>query len=311
MNRTKTVVAALCLGITSLSFSATAATPAAAQETEVPAPAAVTNLTSTLQTKDRFVAVWDKVPGAIAYTVDIYDLYSDIETDLAFYEKNWIVFKTNSGSAHSVAVTPIFEEGDMREVETQEIVVTTKGIAPVRYPEITNYSQTSATLEWTGSPGATKYIVRKRIVGEENYERGGSVRASGGDTQHSLRMTDLEPGSEYSFKIWAVDAEGDRSSVILSGVTTVENFPGINRFESTFQTRERIVLNWDKYFGVNTYQIKVSEGDSFSESDHETFTSGGLWFTHRNLKPGTTYTYQIMDVDGELEPVFHTVTTRS
>ncbi len=84
---------------------------------------------------------------------------------------------------------------------------------------------------------------------------------------------------------------------ILSGLVRIDfdddaPVPGPSGLESTLQTRERVVLHWDRVAGA-TYNI-YRDGVLIDVDDNE-------WFTDLGLSEATTYTYSVSSITDGVE----------
>lgn len=141
-------------------------------------------------------------------------------------------------------------------------------------------------LRWDAAPGAVGYQIL----------RGGTELAATTGRWYTDRSVD--PATTYAYQVEAVYADGSISersdilSVATKGVVVVPVAP--TGLRSTLQTRERVVLTWDRLDSAVEYQV-VRDGNVVG-------TSGGVWFTNRDLTAATTYSYQVIAVfaDGSL-----------
>ena len=141
-----------------------------------------------------------------------------------------------------------------------------------------------AVLNWAQFPGASSYEVLRD---------GEVVGTPGGVWFTDLGLT---PGTSYDYSVRAVLADGTRSPASGSIAVTTEGAPAPGGLRSTLQTRERIVLNWAPITGAPAYEI-LRNGDVVG-------TTGGVWFTDRELSADTSYTYTVRVVwaDGSTSP---------
>lgn len=131
----------------------------------------------------------------------------------------------------------------------------------------------------------------------------------------------LEPGTTYRYEVVAVDAAGNRGpAAVLDAATsgaaatpdpdpdptpdpdpdpTPDPDPAAlaapEGLRSTRQTRERIVLNWQRVSGAASYVIEVDTDAGWVEAGAKT----SRWFTHLQLTSGTEYRYRVRAVDAQ------------
>ncbi len=170
---------------------------------------------------------------------------------------------------------------------------------------IARFSPVSAT-----PPGPTSFRstlqTRERIVltwdridAATSYEisRDGVVVAN----QTSRWFTDLNrlAGTNYTYSVRAQLGDGSFSKA--SGPLTVSTLGAPidlapQNFRSTLQTRERIVLTWDRVDGAIGYEV---QRDGVVAS-----TQASLWFTDLDRQAGTSYSYTVRAqlADGSFTP---------
>lgn len=146
-------------------------------------------------------------------------------------------------------------------------------------------------------------------LGVTNYEisRDGVVvgsKSAGASGQYWYVDAGLAEGTTYSYSIVALDAAGNRSAATTVDATTtgdggVGALPAPTGLRSTRQTRERIVLTWDRVPGAAGYVIQRSQdGVNFTDVG----TKSNNWFTNLGLDAGTTYGYRVVALDGNDVP---------
>ena len=79
--------------------------------------------------------------------------------------------------------------------------------------------------------------------------------------------------------------------------------PGPSNLESTFQTRERIVLHWDPVSGADSYNI-YRDGTLVDTDDNE-------WHTDTGLDPASSHIYAVSSVTAGVESALSTPVTAS
>ncbi len=166
--------------------------------------------------------------------------------------------------------------------------------APTTPAQLTQTRQEKAkvVLRWKASSdnvGVAKYEVRRngQLVGTKD---------AGRPATYWFTDRSLSPATSYNYQVIAVDAAGNRSpaarvSASTSGDAVISAPAGLR---STLQTKERIVLNWNKVSGASSYVIERSiGGGAFSQVG----TKSNRWFTDRSVSSGTTYRYRVRAVD--------------
>jgi hypothetical protein len=78
-------------------------------------------------------------------------------------------------------------------------------LLPAPTIEVTRLSPTEARITWQAQPGASEYIIERRQVGSNDWER--IATAPGGAT--SLVDDALDPGADYVYRASAVNQDGE------------------------------------------------------------------------------------------------------
>ncbi len=131
-------------------------------------------------------------------------------------------------------------------------------------------------LNWQAVPEATSYEVSRDGVAISN--------------RSSRWLTDLgvTAGTDYTYTVRAQFADGTFSlaseplAVATAGDPVGASPEGLR---STLQTRERIVLNWERLDGAATYQV-LRDGVVVTDQSSR-------WFTDRSVAAGTEYSYTV------------------
>ncbi|MEL7155200.1 MAG: hypothetical protein AAFN30_01230 [Actinomycetota bacterium] len=169
----------------------------------------------------------------------------------------------------------------------------------------------------TDNVGVARYEVRRdgELVDVEPH----------GSSREWFTDTGLEPGTTYRYEVVAVDEAGNVGpAAVLDAATTGTAPPppdpdpdpdpqpdpdpdpdpepdpdptlaAPEGLRSTRQTRERIVLNWQRVPGATSYRIEAETGTGFAPIGTKTTR----WFTHRDLQAGTTYQYRVVALDAD------------
>jgi hypothetical protein len=173
----------------------------------------------------------------------------------------------------------------------------------------------SISLSWTNPPDQD--FAKVKVYEDGIYKK--SVTAAEGS---SAFFGNLEPDTDYSFKVTSIDNIGNESSGSVIEVTTLP-LPEIKKIKNLDATSkfDRVKLSWElpesEYFHhVNIYR-KVVEEESFFESlfslgeikvsaaDTEEeyrpmFETNGTYWTDLTVEPETKYEYKLTseNVDG-------------
>jgi len=145
-------------------------------------------------------------------------------------------------------------------------------------------------------------------IGVVNYEisRDGVVagtKNASTATAYWFTDRDLESGTTYRYSVVAVDMAGNRSAPATLDATTEGGGgggeqlpPAPESIRTTFQSRDRIVLNWAKVAGADGYVLLRRQGGG---EWAEIVTKSGVWHTDRTVSTSTTYEYTVLTVIGD------------
>lgn len=126
--------------------------------------------------------------------------------------------------------TLIAENVNGKDTETVELTVLGKPGSPEGPLEVTDVTAEKAKIAWKkpeddgGSP-IKEYEIEKMDVATGKWVRVGRVPADriGPDGKHEFEVTGLNPGSEYKFRVTAVNAEGDSEPLVSDRNTLAKN----------------------------------------------------------------------------------------
>ena len=151
----------------------------------------------------------------------------------------------------------------------------------------TSITTTSATLEWTSTPGAASYNIQYRIVGSATWSTATSATNSAG-------LSGLTPASDYEFQVQTVCASGT-SAFSPSSLFTTPALPcsvpsglSVTDFDTSSAT-----IEWLAVSGVLSYNVQYRVTGSTTWS---TTTSAINSVTITGLTPGTAYEVQVQVV---------------
>ena len=161
----------------------------------------------------------------------------------------------------------------------------TKGWSAVYFdiPELSKVESVYQGLKvsWEKVEGAAKY----KIYGKKD----GKWKALGTSTKTSFTDTDVTSGKTYSYRVRAMDAEGNvRSYYTSKGISgTYVAAPVITKINNNKTTGSTIT--WSAVAGAYQYRLFVKDGSHWKTLGTTKKTS----MTHTGLKHNTTYTYTV------------------
>jgi predicted phage tail protein len=140
------------------------------------------------------------------------------------------------GKKYKFRVKAVNKEGESEELETDEAIVAKNPFDPPSKPgrpELTDWDKDFVDLKWNppksdGGMPIEKYIVQKR----DKDGRGWSECARVNGDKTNVKVTDVDPGHEYEFRIVALNKAGESEpSDISQSVVTKPRFlaPHIDR----------------------------------------------------------------------------------
>lgn len=210
-------------------------------------------------------------------------------SEAAYDETKWATFKTVYDE--TVAV---MNKDDATEKEVADAVKkledAVKALGKAQAPVVDKeqgkavlVESTSVALKWDAVLGSTSYKVvygDKELSANEEY----------------LKVTDLSPATEYTFKVYAVNEGGTSQKAIEVKVTTTakeENVvvPEVTDIQKVILDGSSVKLTWQapKETAIGGYIIYVN-GQNAATVDTEEYTM-------KNLKAGETYVVKIIAVD--------------
>lgn len=211
-------------------------------------PAAPATVTATNITQTSFTVNWTLSSGATTYSVNInsagfllvpggssvtsYDV-----TGLGAASLNTVIVRANNASGST---------------EASSISVRTLAPAPTSV-NATSITQTSFTVNWTLSSGATSYSV--------NINSGGFVLVSGGATVNSYNVSGMSAGTTNTV---IVQANNDTGSSPASSINVLTLPPAPGSVTASSITQTSFIVNWTASLSATTYSIKINTADFVS-----------------------------------------------
>lgn len=99
-----------------------------------------------------------------------------------------------------------------------------KAVQITQGPNITNITGNSATIHWTTNKVAANHV-KYRVAGSGNWQ---SAYHPGGSTDHSLQLTNLQPGQTYEWQILTRDGDIRTSGQFQTAATAGGTAPDVN-----------------------------------------------------------------------------------
>lgn len=254
---------------------------------------------------------WQPVPNATGYRVSYEDAHgtrwagrfdaTQLRTTLNQFVLN------GTYRVHVDAITPT---GTSRATSDSFTVTPFKPIAPSAFTAVAD-STTSVQLTWGDSDRETEYKVYRISGGTTVYQ----ANLQAGTTQY--RVTKLQPGQQYSFRVDAVNADGVTSSDLVT-ITTPRPAPvaptAITTLTGQANGRGRVDLAWTGGNGASEFVIYrrlASGGPSIQTMRYGVGTArpNTIRLPITGLTSGVTYQFQVeaRNVTGSLSSSWITV----
>ena len=157
-------------------------------------------------------------------------------------------------------------------------------------------------LSWTKPSGPiTSYKLRYDKTGDRSSASWTAIPSSGaGTVTHTV--TSLENGSEYSFKIRAVNGAGDGTATGWVTATPISPTPAAPTGLTATAGNARVMLSWTKPSGpITSYKLRYDKTGVRSSASWAAIPSSGagtVTHTVTSLENGSEYSFQIRAVNG-------------
>jgi Fibronectin type III domain/Repeat of unknown function (DUF5648) len=99
-----------------------------------------------------------------------------------------------------------------------------KAVKITQGPNITNITGNSATIHWTTDKVAANHV-KYRVAGSGNWQ---SAYHPGGSKDHSLQLTNLQPGQTYEWQVLTRDGDVRTSGQFQTAATAAGTAPDVN-----------------------------------------------------------------------------------
>lgn len=140
---------------------------------------------------------------------------------------------TNAIRKHTGVYTLIAENASGKDEATLEFTVLSKPDSPKGPLEVTDITKKSCKLKWKkpeddGGCPITEYEVEKMDLATGKWVRVTKVPAKDSIKEPEVVIPNLEPGSEYKFRVTAVNKEGDSEPLVTTKSIIAKNPYGKN-----------------------------------------------------------------------------------
>ncbi|WP_243182912.1 fibronectin type III domain-containing protein [Anaerosolibacter carboniphilus] len=176
------------------------------------------------------------------------------------------------GTQHTVSIRAVSTQGTSRF--TTPITVLTKGEStriPQNISAITTKDQ--ITLIW------------EKINGAEGYEIKISDQVITGITGNTYFHKNLQPNTEYTYRVRIATADGSGQWSEAVGIKTMTEDPGIPSNLSAAASTSTVLLTWDSVSDAEEYEVQI---------DNEIVSIGlTTKYLHSGLAPNSQHTYRV------------------
>ena len=249
-------------------------------------PEPVNQFRSTTVTTSRVELTWDSSQNAVSYLIQRRgpgEAFSPLTESgsLSFADNN-----VQPGLDYSYRIRGVnqFAAGEWRSLD-----VSTPGIPP-EVPgnlALNGVSTTDISLSWSAAARATTYRLERR-VGSANY----AVIATPASTSFTDR--NLQPGTVYRYRLTALNAFGESSSLELEAGTEGFNPSRLTDLSAQVISTREIRLNWSPATNASSY---VVERRTPSSTFHQLATLAVTSYVDRSVAPNTSYIYRVFAVN--------------
>jgi phosphodiesterase/alkaline phosphatase D-like protein len=263
--------------------------------TLVPPIAAPPGLQATSVGSTSFAAVWNTVGGATGYRLDVSEDnfvtflsgYSDLNV---FGDSTKLVSGLVPNTSYKFRVRAYDLTGS--SINSAVANITTAPLPPIA-SDATGTSTTSFTANWSAATGATSYrldvLTNNSTTYVANYQ-------DSTVTDTLLLVTGLNPGTNYSYRVRAVNAGGTSANSNTISLLTIPAAPSAVAASGVFSTS--FTARWTTVAGATTYRLDVAT-DNFPNyvSTYQDRLVSDTTQLVTGLTAGTTYTYRVRAVN--------------
>ena len=236
------------------------------------APAAPTGLSASGITQSAITLSWTKSSGATGYKVQVDSGAVATLGDVATHSFSGL----SAGTSYTLKVVAFNSGGDSSAASVSASTLPNAPAAPTGLSApAAGITDTSITLNWTKSTGATAYKVQVDS---------GAVSTLGDVATHSFGG--LSAGTSYTLKVIASNSGGDSSAATLTVWTKPAAPTGLSALPAGI-TDTSITLTWTKSTGATGYKVQVDSGTVVTLGDVASHTFSGL-------SAGTSYTLKVI-----------------
>ncbi|XP_060695157.1 receptor-type tyrosine-protein phosphatase eta [Hemiscyllium ocellatum] len=268
--------------VLTLAADGTASDPVTVSFTTV--PNAVTNVTLVNRNTTSITLRWSRRSDYKAEYRYKVETIGDPSSNSTVNVESTTVVDLNPGTKYTFRVLTLAGDGTASDPVTVSFTTVPKAVTNVT---LVNRNTTSITLGWNRqSDYKAEYRYKVETIGDPSSNR--TV------VDESVTVGDLSPGTNYTFSVFTLAADGTSSDPVTVSFTTAPN--AVTNVTLVSRNTTSITLRWNRQPDYKAeYRYKVETiGDPSSNS-----TVNDESTTVVDLNPGTKYTFNVFTLAGD------------
>jgi len=186
-------------------------------------------------------------------------------------------------------VTAINALGESAAGTTASAVPEVPPNAPSQLSATASTTNASVSLQWTASPGASSYVVKRALSASSPW-----VVIANDVSSTSFTDVDATSGRTYYYSVAAETSAGQESANSPAATATIIPAAPTNLTATT--SKSQAMLSWTSSLGATSYKVlrSTTSGGSYSLVASGVTTTN---FTDSRVTTGTTHHYVVQAVD--------------
>ena len=250
-------------------------------------------------TQTGFLANWNASTGATSYKLDVstnsgFSSFVTGYNNLTVNGTNQSVTGLTAGTTYYYRVRAVNANG----TSGNSNVITTLTVPPNPVAiDATNITNTSFQANWNAATSATSYKLDVSLNSAFSSFMPNYNNLTVNGTNQSV--TGLTQGTQYYYRVRAVNASGTSNNSNTQPVTTTEPPQPPVATAATNITQTSFQANWNASTGATNYKLDVSTNSGFSSfvTGYNNLTVNGTNQSVTGLTAGTTYYYRVRAVN--------------